>query len=50
MAKNDSVYHPLVKKNWGGFPGGSMVKNSPANAGDMGSVSGPGRSHTPWSN
>ena len=27
-----------------GFPGGSMVKNSPANAGDMGSTPGLGRS------
>ena len=28
----------------GGFPGGSAVKNPPANAGDMGSVPGPERS------
>ena len=27
-----------------GFPGGSVVKNPPANAGDAGSVPGPGRS------
>ena len=27
-----------------GFPGGSVIKNSPANAGDKGSVSGLGRS------
>ena len=27
-----------------GFPGGSVVKNSPANAGDMGSIPGSGRS------
>ena len=33
-----------------GFPGGSVVKNSPANAGDMGSIPDPGRSHVPWSN
>ena len=26
-----------------GFPGGSVVKNSPANAGDTGSVPGSGR-------
>ena len=32
-----------------GFPGGSAVKNPPANAGDMGSISGPGRSHMPQS-
>ena len=27
-----------------GFPGSSLVKNSPANAGDMGSIPGSGRS------
>ena len=30
-----------------GFPGGTVVKNPPANAGDMGSSPGPGRSHMP---
>ena len=33
-----------------GFPGGTVVKNPPANAGAMGSNAGPGRSHMPWSN
>ena len=33
-----------------GFPGGSVVKNLPANAGDTGSISDPGRSHIPRSN
>ena len=28
------------------FPGGAVVKNPPANAGDMGSSPGPGRSQT----
>ena len=28
----------------------SMVENPPANAGDMGSIPGPGRSHMPQSN
>ena len=28
-----------------GFPGGSMVKNPPANAGDVGSIPRSGRSH-----
>jgi len=28
----------------GGFPGGSVIKNPPANAGDAGSTSGSGRS------
>ena len=32
------------------FPGGAVVENPPANAGDMGSISGPGRSHMPRSN
>ena len=32
------------------FPGGAVVKNAPANAGDMGSIPGPGRSHMPQSN
>ena len=33
-----------------GFPGGTVVKNPPANAGDMGLSPGPGRSHMPQSN
>ena len=33
-----------------GFPGDTVVKNLPANAGDMGSSPGPGRSHMPQSN
>ena len=32
------------------FPGGAVVKNPPANAGDTGSSPGPGRYYTPWSN
>ena len=32
------------------FPGGTVVKNLPANAGDVGSSPGPGRSHMPRSN
>ena len=32
------------------FPGGIVVKNPPANVGDMGSSPGPGRSHMPQSN
>ena len=34
----------------GDFPGGAVVKNPPANAGDMGLSPGPGRSHMRWSN
>ena len=33
-----------------GFPGGAVVKNPPANAGDMGSSPGPGGSHVLRSN
>ena len=35
----------LMQKFWNlmGFPGGPVVENPPANAGDMGSVPGPGR-------
>ena len=33
----------VINSNWG-FPGGSMVKNLPANAGDAGSIPGLGRS------
>ena len=33
-----------------GFPGGAVVENLPANAGDMVSSPGLGRSHMPWSN
>ena len=32
------------------FPGGAVVKNPPANAGDMGLSPGPGRSHMSRSN
>ena len=32
------------------LPGGTLVKNPPANVGDMGSSPGPGRSHMPRSN
>ena len=32
------------------FPGGAVVKNLPASAGDMGSSPGPGGSHMPRSN
>ena len=33
-----------------GFPGGAVVENLPANAGDRGSSPGLGGSHMPWSN
>ena len=40
----------LIKIMAEGFPGGAVVKNLPANAGDTGSSPGPGRSHMLWSN
>ena len=33
-----------------GYPGGSVVKNPPANAGDTGPTPTLGRSHMPWNN
>ena len=39
-----------LKRGVLGFPGGAVVKNPPANAGDTGSSPGPGRSHMPRSN
>ena len=38
------------KDTCGGFPGGAVVENLPANAGDTGSSPGLGRSHMPRSN
>ena len=37
------------KKEDTGFPGGAVVENLPANAGDRGSSPGLGRSHMPQS-
>ena len=37
---DDLRYLHLVE----GFPGGSVIKNLPANAGDVGSIPGPGKS------
>ena len=39
-----------MKKNSLGFPGGAVVENLHANAGDTGSSPGLGRSHMPRSN
>ena len=46
---NPSLEH-FTKKNPGGFPGGAVVENPPANAADTGSSPGLGRSHMPRSN
>ena len=41
----------MFKKNkYIGFPGGTVAKNLPVNAGDTGLSLGQGRSHMPWSN
>ena len=40
----------LTKRKGGGFPGGAVVENLPANAGDTGSSPGLGGSHMPRSN
>ena len=42
LLSSKQVYHIAVGDR--GFPGGSVVKNLPANAGDMGLVPGSGRS------
>ena len=40
-----NLYAAYVKIMRWGFPGGAVVKNPPASAGDTGSSPGPGRSH-----
>ena len=44
-----SMTEHTVEKESRGFPGGTVVKNPPANAGDTGSGPGLGRSHMPQS-
>ena len=43
---HDNLCRKLTKS----FPGGAVVENPPANAGDTGSSPGPGRSHMPQGN
>ena len=38
------------KKKMSGFPGGPVIKDSPANAGGVGSILGAGRTHMLQSN
>ena len=45
----NTINYTVRKTKWG-FPGGTVVRNPPANSGDAGSSSGPGRSHMPRSN
>ena len=44
------TYLHWLKSDFGGFPGGAVVENLPANAGDTGSSPGLGGSHMPRSN
>ena len=44
------IEDPCLKQMRGDFPGGVVVKNPPANAGHMGLIPGPGRSHMPRNN
>ena len=45
-----SIKTSLLKLFFWDFPGGAVVGNLPAYAGDTGSSPGLGRSHMPWSN
>ena len=47
---NSGVENRMVKEMKRDFPGGAVVKNPSASAGDMGLSPGPGRSHMPRSN
>ena len=48
--KGLNVWPDSIKLLEGDFPGGTVVKNLPANAGDTGLSPGQGRSHMPQSN
>ena len=41
ILSDPTLFYPILLYS---FPGGSVVKNPPANAGDMGSIPGSGRS------
>ena len=47
--RNTTTKNITKEKGWD-FPGGPVIENLPANAGDMGSVSGLRRSHMPQGN
>ena len=49
-ANNVDLFWTWLKTAQQDFPGGAVVKNPPANAGDAGSSPGPGRFHMPQSN
>ena len=50
LGENEKCVFYFYLKNRRGFPGGAVVENLPANAGDTGSSPGLGRSHMPQSN
>ena len=50
LTLNLSGLNTSLKDGDWGFPGGAVVENLPANAGDVGSSPGLGRSHMPRSN
>ena len=45
LAQQDGSRGRISKRSLTQFPGGSVVKNPPASAGDTGLIPGPGRSH-----
>ena len=50
LGGGNSFYKDCKGRGSGCFPGGSVVKNLPANAGDTGSSPDLGRSHMAWRN
>ena len=50
LVPNGFVIIIVFKNHLRDFPGGAVVKNPPASAGDTGSSPGPGRSHVLQSN
>ena len=50
MALVTELEQIILKFVWRGFPGGAVVENLPANAGDTGSIPHLGGSHMPRSN
>ena len=50
MVSLASLSYMRLYRKMGDFPGGAVVRNLPADAGDTGLSPGPGRSHMPQSN
>ena len=49
-SSRDLAQPTTTKQSLEGFSGGPVAKNPPANAGDMGSIAAPRRSHMSWGN